>query len=77
MNNQKRLFVSFFIFGMILAFSVQASSASTNGYYRFPRKTNLKKLAKLMNVALPTYQEHLRKAEINLMPNFFKRLQFE
>ena len=36
MNNQKRLFVSFFIFGMILAFSVQASSASTNSYYRFP-----------------------------------------
>lgn len=36
MNIQKRLFISFFIFGMILAFSVQASSASTNGYYRFP-----------------------------------------
>ncbi|MGB2843626.1 MAG: S41 family peptidase [Candidatus Aminicenantaceae bacterium] len=36
MNIQKRLFVSFFIFGMILAFSVKASSASTNGYYRFP-----------------------------------------
>lgn len=36
MNIQKCLFVSIFIFGMILAFSVQASSASTNGYYRFP-----------------------------------------
>ena len=36
MKIQKRLFVSFFILIMILAISVQAFSASTNGYYRFP-----------------------------------------
>jgi len=36
MNIQKRLFVSFIIFGMILVFTAQASNASTNGYYRFP-----------------------------------------
>ena len=36
MKIRKRLFVSFVIFGMFLVFTVQASSASTNGYYRFP-----------------------------------------
>lgn len=35
-NIQKRLFVPFIIFSLIQVFSVQASSASTNGYYRFP-----------------------------------------
>jgi len=36
MNLQKRLFVSFIIFGMILTVTAQASNASTSGYYRFP-----------------------------------------
>ena len=36
MKTQKRLFVSFLILGMFLAFTVQTSSAATNGYYRFP-----------------------------------------
>ncbi|MCJ7581503.1 MAG: protease, partial [Candidatus Aminicenantes bacterium] len=36
MQIRKCLFVSFVIFGMFLVFTVQATSASTNGYYRFP-----------------------------------------
>ena len=36
MKIRKRLFVSTVILGMILALTVQAPSASTNGYYRFP-----------------------------------------
>ncbi|MEE8378058.1 MAG: S41 family peptidase [Candidatus Aminicenantaceae bacterium] len=36
MKIRKRLMVSIFIFGMAMAFTVLASSASTNGYYRFP-----------------------------------------
>jgi tricorn protease len=36
MNIQKRLFVTCVILGVILGLTVQASSASTNGYYRYP-----------------------------------------
>lgn len=42
--------------------------AIKNKYYEYPRKIELKKLAKIMNVSLSTYQEHLRKAEIRLLP---------
>ncbi|MBS3106706.1 helix-turn-helix domain-containing protein [Candidatus Woesearchaeota archaeon] len=39
-----------------------------NGYYSYPRKANLENLAKKAGVALSTYQEHLRKAELKLLP---------
>ncbi|VVB60456.1 HTH DNA binding domain protein [uncultured archaeon] len=42
--------------------------AFRNGYYLFPRKTNLDKLAKMANVSKPTFRENLRKAEAKLMP---------
>ena len=38
-------------------------------YYKSPRKTNLRKLAKLMGVSLATFQQHLRAAEEKLIPN--------
>lgn len=44
--------------------------AVENGYYKFPRKIDLGKLAKLMHVSLSTYQEHLRKAEEKIMPSY-------
>ena len=47
--------------------------ASKKGYYEFPRKTNLHKLAKLAKISRPTFEEHLRKAEIKLL-RFLKEL---
>ncbi|OGJ20735.1 hypothetical protein A3K73_03760 [Candidatus Pacearchaeota archaeon RBG_13_36_9] len=43
--------------------------AIQNGYYKSVRKTNLRKLAKLMNLSLSTYNQHLRAAEEKLIPN--------
>ena len=39
------------------------------GYYQSPRRTDLRKLAKIMGVSLATYQQHLRVAEEKLIPN--------
>jgi predicted DNA binding protein len=47
--------------------------ASEQGYYEFPRKTNLHKLAELAKISRPTFEEHLRKAEIKLL-RFMKEL---
>lgn len=43
-------------------------SAYKNGYYSYPRKATLEKLAKLANLGISTFQEHLRKAELKLLP---------
>lgn len=43
--------------------------AIQNGYYKTPRKIDLRKLAKLMKLSLSTYQQHLRAAEEKLIPN--------
>lgn len=48
--------------------------AYKNGYYNFPRSTELGLLSKLMKKSLSTYQAHLRKAEKKIMNFFFKRL---
>ncbi|MBT6774079.1 hypothetical protein HOA91_01795 [Candidatus Woesearchaeota archaeon] len=42
--------------------------AYKNGYYSYPRKTTLEKLAKLSKIGISTFQEHLRKAELKLLP---------
>lgn len=42
--------------------------AIKNGYYNFPRKTDLNKLAEKKNVSKQTFQENLRKAENKLIP---------
>ncbi len=44
--------------------------AVSSGYYSYPRKTNLHRLAKVMKISVATFQEHLRKAEQKLMPTF-------
>jgi len=38
------------------------------GFYQFPRKINLDKLAKIAGVSKPTFRENLKKAEAKLMP---------
>jgi predicted DNA binding protein len=48
--------------------------AVQNGYYGSPRKTGMKKLAKIMKISYSTFQEHLRKAEEKIIPNFYKKL---
>ncbi len=42
--------------------------AFKEGYYSYPRKTDLRQLAKRSGLALSTFQEHLRKAETALLP---------
>lgn len=42
--------------------------AYQHGYYDFPRRIELDKLAEIMGVSKSTYQEHLRLAEKKLMP---------
>jgi len=44
------------------------SIAFQQGYYEYPKKTNIEKLSKTMKVSPSTFQEHLRKAEEKLMP---------
>jgi predicted DNA binding protein len=45
-------------------------SALKRGYYAWPRKVSLGKLAKELHLSVATFHEHLRKAEANLMPLF-------
>ena len=42
--------------------------AYQHGYYSYPRKIKLEQLAKIAKVGLSTFQEHLRKAELRLLP---------
>ena len=43
------------------------------GYYQFPKKTNLDKLAKIVNVSKQTFQENLKKAEARIMPLLLRK----
>jgi len=38
------------------------------GYYDIPKRTDLKRLAKIMKISLATYQEHLKRAEAKIIP---------
>ena len=42
--------------------------ASEEGYFNYPRKIELRKLAKIMGISLSTYREHLRRAEAKILP---------
>ena len=42
--------------------------AISKGYYEYPKKSNLHKLAKMMKLSYSTFQEHLKRAEAKLMP---------
>ncbi|MBI2665162.1 helix-turn-helix domain-containing protein [Candidatus Woesearchaeota archaeon] len=45
--------------------------AINEGYYNFPKKTDLEQLAKLMHISIVTFREHLRKAESKILPKIF------
>ena len=51
--------------------------AFANGYYDYPRKIELKDLAKLMKVSLSTFREHLRRAEKKVMPDLIRNVKDE
>ena len=48
--------------------------AFQNGYYDYPKKVNIGKLAKAMKLSPSTFQEHLRRAEEKLMPFLLENL---
>ncbi|MBD3252611.1 hypothetical protein GF386_02680 [Candidatus Pacearchaeota archaeon] len=47
--------------------------AIRNGYYDYPRKTSIEKLAELSGLSFSTFHAHLRKAEAKLLPFFFEK----
>jgi predicted DNA binding protein len=47
--------------------------AISRGYYDYPRKTELEKLAEVMGVSYSTYHAHLRKAEQKVFPFLFEK----
>ena len=48
--------------------------AINNGYYDYPKKIKMEKLAKIMKVSYSTYQAHLKKAEGKILPSVYKEL---
>ena len=50
-------------------------TAHSNGYYRFPRQTNVKNLAAMKRIPRTTFQEHLQKAESKLVSSLVPFLQ--
>ena len=48
--------------------------AVSNGYYDYPKKIKLEKLAEIMDVSYSTFQQHLKTAEGKLLPAIFKEL---
>jgi len=49
--------------------------AISQGFYMWPKKTSLGKLAKQMKISVPTYREHLKKAEEKIVPNLTNSLK--
>jgi len=49
--------------------------AVKNGYYKVPKETNLRDLAKLMKISLATYQKHLQVAESKIMPDILSYIK--
>ena len=42
--------------------------AVENGYYDIPKRIDLRRLAKVMEISIATYQEHLKRAEAKIIP---------
>lgn len=45
------------------------------GFYEWPKKTDFGELAKIMKVSVPTFREHLKKAEEKLMPDLIRLIK--
>ena len=48
--------------------------AINNGYYDYPKRVKMEKLAEKMNISYSTFQAHLKKAEGKIMPFVYKEL---
>ena len=48
--------------------------AINQGYYDYPKKVKMEKLAKIMKISYSTYQAHLKKAEGKIIPEVYKEL---
>lgn len=46
--------------------------ALENGYYMWPKRTDFGELAKIMKISVPTFREHLKRAEEKLMPELVR-----
>lgn len=46
--------------------------AVEEGYYDIPKRTELKKLARMMGISLATYHEHLKRAEAKVIKPLYK-----
>lgn len=51
--------------------------AYKNGYYSFPKRTDIQRLSKTAGLSPSTFQEHLRKAEQKLLPFFLENIIHE
>ncbi len=49
--------------------------AFENGFYDFPKRINMEKLAEIMKVSTPTFCEHIKKAEKKLMPDIISAIE--
>lgn len=47
--------------------------AIKNGYYKYPRKTSVEKLAKISKISFSAFHAHLRKAEQKLLPFYLEK----
>ncbi|MBU1322323.1 MAG: helix-turn-helix domain-containing protein [Nanoarchaeota archaeon] len=47
--------------------------AIREGYYNYPRKTSVKKLAKMSKISFSAFHAHLRKAEQKLLPVYLEK----
>ncbi|MAH50897.1 hypothetical protein CMI37_34090 [Candidatus Pacearchaeota archaeon] len=45
-----------------------------HGYYDYPKKVKMEKLAKEMKISYSTFQAHLKKAEGKILPEIYKEL---
>jgi predicted DNA binding protein len=48
--------------------------AINGGYYDYPKKVKMEKLAAKMGISYSTYQAHLKKAEGKILPEIYKEL---
>jgi predicted DNA binding protein len=49
--------------------------AQEKGWYSWPRKTDLGELSKMMGVSIPTFREHLKRAEGKIMPELVRAVE--